>query len=233
MEQDNNKSATIKDEPFPIFKSAFAFARESTGVTVTLAYLTMILSSTAYLFVLYSAFDINILKFTTIEDILSAPIKNPDIILVFGLLGLLLYLVDITNFYSIKQREKYRDKKMPAWLKIFLVVFWVPESRKKQMWFIILSHIVSLMAYIFVFASLEAENIKNGVGEKVEIQIVDKAPFEATLLGAFNYYLFTFDHQTKQSMIYYVEALESIKPLPVATQSPKKSEELDANEDSE
>lgn len=71
---------------------------------------------------------------------------------------------------------------------------------------------ISVLAYIFLFADIEASAVKSGNGTKVSIVLSDQdTPIKTTLLGTSVNYVFTYDHKAKEATIFYVEAIKSIK----------------------
>ena len=195
-----------------LFEELYTFAKESTGLSIFIAYITMIMSSVTYLFVLYQGFDIQIFTYLTLEDILATPIKNPDIMLTFIVILLVIYLSDITNRYRARQEIKYFNKQKPIWIRILLTVFHMPKKRKANLKITVGTMYFCLVAYNIGFALIEEKGIKEGSGEQVEISLADATePFQVTLLGSTMNYLFTYDHRSQASTIYYVEAIKSLK----------------------
>lgn len=69
-----------------------------------------------------------------------------------------------------------------------------------------------MVAYIFVFASQEAKDLKSGQGTIVEIALTDnKTVVSTAILGTSINYVFTFNSDTKESVIYAVESVKTIK----------------------
>lgn len=195
-----------------LFEELFKFLKESTGIAITIAYIALILSSMAYLHVLYKAFDISIGQYITFEDILATPIKNPDMIVIFCAIIILLYVADAGNRFRARQEIKYANKKKPFFLKILLPILWAPKKRNPNFKITAATVTISLATYIFVFALHEAEDLKSGQGTIVEIALADDTTVvNTTLLGTTINYVFTFNSDTKESVIYAVESVKTIK----------------------
>ncbi|WP_100657263.1 hypothetical protein [Alteromonas flava] len=208
-----NKTREDESQYALLFSDLYQFMRASTGLSIAISYLVMILTSTAYLYTLYDAFGIDIVKFITLEDILVAPIKNPDIIVVFAFITLFFYFADSANLFSAKQRAKYADNPMPLYIKVLLFVFWAPKKRKNNLRLTFVMGVLSLGAYIWFFANNEAEDIKSGGGSKVTIVVSDSDAKTTTLLGVSSYFLFTYDETAQDAKIYSIEAVESLQYL--------------------
>lgn len=197
-----------------IFQDIFAFARDHTGLLFTIAYLTLILSSMTYLHVLYSAFDISIVKFISLEDILATPIKNPDIILVFIAILIVLFFSELGNRWNVRMTEKYQNKKRPLFVRIIRIMVWVPKSRKINIRFTIMTSILFLAMYVMMFAKFEAQSIKEGRGARYQITVADtEQTKEQTLLGTTSQFVFIYDLKTEESGIYHVENILKMKPV--------------------
>lgn len=203
-----------------MFEELYKFIRESTGIAITIAYLALILSSMAYLFVLFNAFDISIVKYLTFEDILATPIKNPDIIIIFFAIVFVLYMTDLGNRFRARQQLKYANvEKKPFGFKIFQIVFWAPRKRKANIKVTAITVMLCLGVYIFSFATREAAKIKRGQGPQIAISVADEASISSTLLGTTINYVFTYNNVTEESVIYSVESIQSIKKITTLTES--------------
>lgn len=74
--------------------------------------------------------------------------------------------------------------------------------------------IASLAIYIVTFALGEAKDIKEQKADQVEVSLADGGEIEnATLLGTTLNYLFLYETDTKRSAAYYLESIQSIKPV--------------------
>lgn len=215
MQEDNEKKSDLTDlSELYLFEEVYKFMRESTGIAITTAYLILLLSSMAYIYVFYSAFDIQIVKYVTFEDILATPLKNPDIILAFFAILLLLYIVDIGNRFRARQRLKFANKEKTWLYKFVQIVFWTPRKRRVNLKVTAFTTLFFLGTYIFTLAHTEAADIKQGAGEKVEILLTEPGQkITSVLLGISINYVFTYDAGSQESVAYYVESITSIKPV--------------------
>ena len=197
-----------------IFKDLFKFARDHTGLSFTIAYLTLILSSMTYLHVLYARFDISIIKFLSLEDILATPIKNPNIIFVFVAIISVLVLVELSSEWNARTRVKYAGIKVPLWVRIFRIAAWEAKSRKMNILLTVGTTFIFLAIYIIIYAEKEASQIEKGGGTSVEIILSDsEQSIERTFLGTTTQFIFTYDLVSKQADIYQVESIKMINPI--------------------
>lgn len=194
-----------------LFDELYKFIKDSPGLAISFAYLVLLLSSMSYLHVLFSEFDINIVKYVTFEDILATPIKNPKIIFVFFGLAFLVYIVDSGNRWRARYKIKYANKEKPFFYKVSLFILWAPQKRNTNIKVTFLAVVVSLSAYIYAFANLEASDIKQGQGSQIEIKLVEGSTrLKSTLLGTSSNFLFAYDPENDKSKIFYLESIESI-----------------------
>lgn len=208
-----------------LFGELYKFLRESPGIAITAAYLALILSSMAYLHILFKAFDINIIRYVTFEDILATPIKNPNIIVVFCVIVIFLYLVDLTNRFRGRQQIKYANQNKPLGFKLLQVIFWSPKNKETNIKTTVVITIFCLATYIFFFAQNEAASIKDGQGSLVEITLADdKKVVPSTLLGTTSNYVLTYNIESEESFAYGVQSIKSIKILAAPIQTSENSE---------
>lgn len=197
-----------------MFDELYSFMRESTGITITSAYLLLILTSMGYLYLLFGYFDINVVKYLTFEDILATPIKNPDIILIFLALISILVFADLGQGLKMKLRRKYQDLPTPFYVKVFYYLMWVPKKRKANIKLTLATVLLCLFMYVFAFAKIEAEDLRDGGGELIELKLAnDNKKIRASLLGTTINYVFVFDNATQKSYVFNVEAIEYIAPV--------------------
>lgn len=199
-----------------LFGELYRFFKDSTGLAITIAYLAMILSSMAYLAIFFLAFDINIVKYVTLEDILATPVKNPGIILVFLFFFFFLMLADQGNRFRAKQQIKYANDKKPFGFKVLQIVLWAPKNPAANIKITSFGAIACLVVFIFASASIESDKVKDGFGNNVEITLAnDNMKIKTALLGTSTHYVFTYNHQTQESVIYYLQSINSIKSLAI------------------
>ncbi|MAG76748.1 MAG: hypothetical protein CL811_08305 [Colwelliaceae bacterium] len=215
MEEKSTKKHGLEElKDLYLFDELFRFIRRSTGITLAIAYLVLLLSSMSYLHIVYSSLDLNILQFVTFEDILATPIKNPDIVITFFLLFIIFYFADIGNRYRVRIEEKYTDDNTPFYAKILKRVFWAPKKRRANIRTTYFTIALSLVIYVVTFAWLEAKDVKNGAGSMVEVTFADNTPpIKTTLLGTTSNYVITYDYKLGESTVFYVESIQSIKKL--------------------
>lgn len=195
-----------------LFEELFKLIRLSSGLSITFCYLVLLLSSMAYLHLYYSEFDISIVKYVSLEDMLATPIKNPSIVLTYFAVILVLVIADIGNRFRARKKLEYADGQMPKRIRVMSALLWAPNNPKTNLRFTLATVSVCVIAYIFAFAKIEANEIKAGESERVLIVLSDQeAPIETSLLGTSVNYVFTYDHKAKEATIFYVEAIKSIK----------------------
>ncbi|MDM7859404.1 hypothetical protein QTP81_02140 [Alteromonas sp. ASW11-36] len=217
---DGRKSESVI-EKISLFGELFTFVKESTGIAITCAYIMLLLTSMGYIYFLYAEFDIQIIKYVTFEDILATPIKNPNIIFTFSCLLLLLYLTDVGANFRAKQFAKYPNGKRPFYISLLMQILWTPKDQQLNRRIATVTIGLSLVAYTFFFAKIEATDLKEEREEMVEIVLVDsEEPLQVLLIGTSLNYVFAYDFTTQKSMVYYVESIQSITNLTLELDEP-------------
>ena len=196
------------------FKDLYTFIKDSTGVAVTIAYIILILTSMAYLSVFYSHFDIEIIKLVTLEDILTTPIKNPNILIALVTIVGAMYIADVGNRYHARLNLKYFDKETPWHIKLMKYVTWIPMSEKGNKGFILALILIFISTYMYFFADIKARAIQKGQGYEIYLSLADtKDESRVTLLGATSLYVLVYDKNTKQSTVHQIESVASMRPV--------------------
>ena len=196
------------------FKDLYSFIKDSTGVAVTIAYIILILTSMAYLSVFYSHFDIEIIKLVTLEDILTTPIKNPNILIALVTIVGAMYIADVGNRYHARLNLKYFDKETPWHIKLMQYVTWIPMSEKGNKGFILALILIFISTYMYFFADIKARAIQKGQGYEIYLSLADtKDESRVTLLGATSLYVLVYDKNTKQSTVHQIESVASMRPV--------------------
>ncbi|MFY8299661.1 hypothetical protein AAEU28_12910 [Pseudoalteromonas sp. SS15] len=209
---DNNKYKFKQLSEMYLFEEIFKIIRISTGISVAFCYLVLLLTSMAYLHLFYSEFGISIVKYVSFEDMLATPIKNPNIVFTYIAVILVLVIADIGNRFRARKKLEYADGQMPKRMRVLSALLWAPNNPKTNLRFTLAAVSICVIAYIFAFAKIEANDIKAGESERVLIVLSDQeAPIETSLLGTSVNYVFTYDHKAKEATIFYVEAIKSIK----------------------
>ena len=208
----NNEYEELKD--YNYFNTIFQFAKESSGIAFTLSYVIMILLSMTYLYVLYSAFDIPIIKLLTLEDILATPIKNPNIMLAFIIIVSVFYLADKGNRLYARLHLKYQDTKVPLRVRVLKMFLWSPKSLKGRTQSISIFILICVIGYVISFASVEVRGIKKGNGAKIELQLADSDKTSlVTLLGTTSQFVIVYDNKTNQAGLHQNESVHSFRPV--------------------
>ncbi|NVJ48748.1 MAG: hypothetical protein HWE13_04745 [Gammaproteobacteria bacterium] len=132
------------------------------GALFSLAYLIWALLGVCYLVMFYREFNIDILKFIEISDLLIAGLQDPKVSLAFlGACLVILIIVLMSHWSETKLNQ--RIDKLPSWTKSLLrMLFYVPRSNS----ILRVTFLGSLILYFIVFLKLsidtEVSNIKSG-----------------------------------------------------------------------
>ena len=203
----------------------FRFFRESTGLAMAVVYLILLLCSMVYLQVVFDAFGLNVFRYLSFEDVFATPLKNPKIIVLVLTLLITVFFADVVSRASARQQLRYIDTPKTPWLRLYLMLLWVPRSHKNNVRFVCVLSVLALSLQVALIANGEVERVQNGEGKRVKIILADNnQTLQATLLGTSNNYVFTYQEQEQKTVVYYVESVKSIEPFK-PDEDDKKAEE--------
>jgi hypothetical protein len=141
-------------------------------------------------------FGINVFNYAQVTDFLIASLKEP---FTWVLVVLAILMVKADNAYSL--RVEKRDK--TRWFR------WYGSPRYR---FLNNLGVVALVGvFIFVYATLEAEDTRNGDGRIVDVTFEAGGDARtATLLGTTGQFLFLYDSMTERVDIHPFENVHAI-----------------------
>jgi hypothetical protein len=141
-------------------------------------------------------FGINVFSYAQISDFLLASLKEP-FTWALVVLAFLMVQADNANSRRVGRQENQR------WFG------WYGSPRYRLVNNV--SVIALVAVFIFVYATLEAEDTRDGEGEKVDVIFEDGGPVKTgTLLGTTGQFLFLYDPDTERVDIHPFEGIHSI-----------------------
>ncbi len=145
-------------------------------------------------------FDINVFHYAVIGDFLVASLKDP-IIWFTVIASVLLLMWDNWTSRSVARRSPGK------WLR------WYASERYRFLNnFIVL---ILIICAIYVFAEAEAQDVKEGRGDRVEVTLADASSAEeAVLLDTTGQFLFLYHEDTERVSVHPFENVASITPKP-------------------
>ena len=141
-------------------------------------------------------FGINVFNYAQISDFLLASLKEP---FTWGLVVLAVVLVLADNAMSQRYGRKQRSKWV-AW-------YGSPKYRLINNF----GAIYLVLLFIYVFATLQARDTRQGEGKIVDVMFADSgAATTAILLGTTGQFIFLYDGQVERVDIHPIESIHSI-----------------------
>ena len=141
-------------------------------------------------------FGINVFNYAQISDFLLASLKEP---FTWVLVVLAFAMVQADNAYSRRVGRRSRTK----WFR------WYGSSSYRMINNV--GAIALIGAFIFVYATLEAEDTRDGEGDSVDVIFEEGGVAKtATLLGTTSLFVFLYDPATERVDIHPFEAIHSI-----------------------
>jgi hypothetical protein len=198
----------------------FKFTTSHPGLAVFLIYSTVAIAGFIYLITFYSHFDLKVMDYLEIGDILVAGIKDPMVMLMvvgaFSMVLLMWVLVYVQAPFS-----QWLDKKFDKGiLRIIPIVAGVPSIR--SFWW---TAVLLLTLYFYMFIGMHSKNKAQSIVELkqglvlVNSEATSGTVHEYSLLGTTINYVFLYNHQTKRTLILPLESINSIEPRSI----PKKA----------
>ncbi|WMS88010.1 hypothetical protein [Pleionea litopenaei] len=193
------------------------------GLILSSTYFIWALIGLTYLVMYYSHFNISILKYLEVTDILIAGLQEPKVsIAVFGALAVIIAIVKAAMWSTRYQQEK--GKNFSPWMRVvFFVFFYVPKNRTALR----LSLLVSLILYFAVFLELlladEVNQIKSSANNFVQVKQEQqwiRGQCEASqiaswkLLGTTTKFVFLYNVDCDSTQVLPIESIQSIANVP-------------------
>jgi hypothetical protein len=142
-------------------------------------------------------FGINFFEYAQLGDFLLASLKEP---MTWGVVILTFILVWIDNTMSLRWGRKERSR----WTR------WYGGERYRTMNY--LTALLLVVLLILVYAFQKANATMRGGGVPVEIRLAERdARFERVILGTTTQFVFTFDADANDIIVFPLESLELIR----------------------
>jgi hypothetical protein len=208
-----DKAELDKYRPMVNFGDVFRFLITNTGLAIFLIYATIATIGFIYSIVFYSHFDLNVVAYLEITDILVAGVKDPLVILMacgaFGVIAVAWLFVYIQAPFVA-----WLYKKVDKGFFKFIPKLFQSENPNTFWWYAIIIFVL----YSHQFISLHSKNkYESIVEQKVGLVLVaseatkDSAD-QYSLLGTSINFVFLYNHQQKNTLIIPIENITSLQP---------------------
>ncbi len=201
-------------KPNADLQKVFQFFVEHPALGIFLIYALVATASFIYLLTFYKHFNLEIISYLEISDILVACIKDPNVLATVAIIFIILTLI----YYSSRLMAPFN-----AWLDIKFgkgplkfLVFMFGFKTNSYFW---RSMLVILVFYLVVFIHLhsdkKAKNIIDSKQNLINIQsdATTNADDQYSLLGTSINYIFLYDHESKSPLIVPLESIQSLRPV--------------------
>ncbi|WND03858.1 hypothetical protein QGN29_05665 [Temperatibacter marinus] len=200
-------------ESFSLASELAKSCRDHAGLAIMISYALITLTGLLYLQTFYSIkFDIAILAFVTIEDVLLAGVREPLIVGVFFAVVVFQLISDMAIRWQAKTMKGMLTKESDTiGQRVIKSLLWVPKKGIS----IIFGYFVFLIVFnllIYKFALHKADEILRGESSnEVEITLDGSEKQTFILLGAVNQYVAVYDQGSKKAILYNHEAIIEIQ----------------------
>ena len=174
----------------------YAIFREHPALLVSALYVAASVVGMFWSWAYLRAFGINVFNYAQVTDFLIASLKEP---FTWVLVVLAILMVKADNAYSMRVEKRAKTR----WFR------WYGSPRYR---FINNLSVIALVGvFIFVYATLEADDTRNGEGRVVDVSFeAGGEPRTATLLGTTGQFLFLYDPITERVDIHPFENVHAI-----------------------
>lgn len=174
----------------------YAILREHPALLVSALYVAASVVGMFWSWAYLRAFGINVFNYAQVTDFLIASLKEP---FTWALVVLAILMVKADNAYSLRVEQKAKTR----WFR------WYGSPNYR---FINNIGVIALVGvFIFVYATLEAEDTRDGEGRSVDVTFEDGGDARSrTLLGTTGQFLFLYDPMTRRVDIHPFENVHAI-----------------------
>lgn len=196
------------------FSALFKFIVNHPGIAVFIVYAIIAIAGFIHVITFYRHFDLEVIIYLEIGDILVAGIKDPMVMLmVLGSFTAILFLGIIAYIqapFSAWLHNKFRK----GFFKFLPYLVGVVSNR--NFWW---TSVIVIIPYFYLFISIHSEkksvSIKKNKSNLVQIQsdaILDTKQ-QYSILGTSINYVFLYSHNEENTMIIPLESVTGIKPV--------------------
>jgi hypothetical protein len=196
-------------------KDLIKYFQKEPGHALTFGYLLLIFIGLIFDFYFYRGFNINVIQFVELDDLLLAPIQDVLVLATIFLFSFILYLIiEFDIWWSIKYPENYRK-----WYKYSMYRNPFSENAKRQRYFMFC---IGFIAYIFFgatfYGKIKAKKVKKGEADKIHFSINN--PTRDSLfnqnkslffIGKTKSFVFVFDTILKKTSILNIGEIQKIE----------------------
>lgn len=214
MSKNGKKESLQKYQPTLDIRKLATFITTHPGLAIFLVYGLIAIAGFIYLITFYQYFNLDVIVYLELADILTAGIKDPLVMLmVLGSFAVSFFFWLIA--YVSAPFSAWLDKKFDKGFLRFIPHL-VGVKSIKIFWRIT---IVVLTLYFFMFISVHSKNkaelIKNQKINliKVESDAISNNNHQYSLLGTSINYIFLYNHDESNTLIIPLENVRSLKPI--------------------
>lgn len=214
MNKDEKKESLQKYQPTLDVRKLGTFVTSHPGLAIFSAYGLIAIAGFVYLITFYRYFDLDVIVYLELTDILTAGIKDPMVMLmVFGsfavgfVFWLFAYVSAPFSAWLDKKFDKGFFKFIPHLVGVKSTkIFWRLTS-------------VILVMYFFMFISVHSKNkaelIKDQNANLIQVDsdAITNNNHQYSLLGTSTNYIFLYNHDESSTLIIPLENVRSLKPV--------------------
>lgn len=190
------------------------YFRRNPALMLSVSYISLTLCGIFYSKAFYKEFDIDILQFAEISDLLIIGISEPRALLMFAGGLLMAYGTDRLYQFSYDIKMKWHPKPKSFKRTLILYANYIPKHELTLLSGLVALFVVYGWIFVSLFAQWRADDIRQGNGEYYQIfGELHKTEQTMVFLGTTTNYILLFDDKIKKTVITPVENVTKLMPI--------------------
>jgi len=214
MTDKQEKTNIDKYRPKVDISVLFKFVMNHPGLAVFIIYATIAIAGFIYVITFYGYFDLEVILYLEIGDILVAGIKDPMVMLmVLGSFVIFLFYWGVT--YIQAPFSAWLDKKFSNGFFKFMPFLFGLKSIRSFWWIGVFMLLFYFILFIAIYSETKSKSIKTDKTNLVIVYsdaILDKDQ-QYSILGTSINYVFLYNHHRRNTLIIPLENVTAIKPI--------------------
>jgi len=214
MTKEQKKANIDKYQPTVDISALFKFVVKHPGLAVFIVYATIAIAGFIHVITFYSYFNLDVITYLEISDILVAGIKDPMVMLM--VLGSFFAIFVMWLFtYIVAPLNAWIGKKFSKGFFSFLPYIIGLKSIKSFWW---TSFVVVIIYFVMLISFHSKDKSDLIINHKTSLVFVDSEAIsdknqQFSLLGTSINYIFLYNHNDQTTLIIPLESVKSLKPI--------------------
>jgi hypothetical protein len=196
-------------------KNLFKYFQKEPGHALTFGYVLLIFIGLIFDYFYYKGFNINVIQFVELDDLLLAPVQDIRVLICVFVFGIIMFLlIEFDIWWSVKHPDNYKK-----WYRFSYFKDPFSENGKRYRFFLfIFGFIAYIMMGASTYSNLKAKKVKQGKEDKIQITFnnpsIDSVYIKNKPLffvGKTKSFVFVYDSTIKKTSILNVSEIQKIE----------------------